>query len=315
MYVAHAQVSQIPQAETGTAEDITSTSVILRGSVVANAIPASVWVEHGKTPALGNRTDVPAPQDSVTRYEVRVSLSGIPGGSSYYYRVIAENQFGRREGSIVNFAIPAISAGAVSESEGASVSENGSALTSQCVSLLPNLSNSQFAPGGRMNYSFVYRNECGSEIKNASIKIILPSSVEFVGTDYLDFIRDGRTVIYTLGSVAPHFQSAIVIEANISKDAREGEPVIFEGSFSFRDSAGVVHSAGARTEELVHVPSPTLAAITLPALRVAFEKPLVWLLVLFIISFAVYYRFFIRRRGARATKSRALIPFVEPSHQ
>ena len=56
--------------------------------------------------------------------------------------------------------------------------------------------------GQEFTYTVTYRNGCNYNISNAFLKIILPTEVEFIATNYPFFNRDANGISYNLGAVA-----------------------------------------------------------------------------------------------------------------
>jgi hypothetical protein len=74
-----------------------ATTAVVTGKVLTRGHKTSVWFEWGPSPALGK---VSERQTHTKDAEVYQHLSGLKKNTRYYYRMIAENEFGRLEGAV-----------------------------------------------------------------------------------------------------------------------------------------------------------------------------------------------------------------------
>jgi hypothetical protein len=81
------------------AVSINDNSAKLRGSVDPKSYSTSVWFEYGKTGSYGSATAKQTISGSMSDTEASAYVSGLSSGTKYYYRIIAENQCGRSNGS------------------------------------------------------------------------------------------------------------------------------------------------------------------------------------------------------------------------
>ena len=93
-----------PTVTTNAATGVTSTGATLRGSVNANGIASEYWFEYGASQSLGQSTSRQSAGSGSTTYSYYRNISGLSGGQTYYFRIVAESSAGRAEGSIRSFA-------------------------------------------------------------------------------------------------------------------------------------------------------------------------------------------------------------------
>jgi TonB-dependent SusC/RagA subfamily outer membrane receptor len=96
---------KIPFAETRAATNIKKNTGTLNGTVNANSLPTSVTFEYGTTPGYGTTT-ITAAQSPVTGSIpaiVSAEITGLKGGITYHFRVVAANTFGRSTGIDIPF--------------------------------------------------------------------------------------------------------------------------------------------------------------------------------------------------------------------
>jgi hypothetical protein len=99
-------VASPPQVQTLAAQQVTTTSAELRGSVTTGGLPTTTWIEWGLTPSPLSMQPmqtfvVPGSIDQTT---VVQDLTGRTPARGYYYRIVAENDEGRTEGEVRSFA-------------------------------------------------------------------------------------------------------------------------------------------------------------------------------------------------------------------
>jgi hypothetical protein len=95
-----------PVVNTNPATNITSSSVALNGTINPNGSGTTYWFEYGTDSLLGNllgTVTVSQTLNGTAPVAVKSILTKISGNTSYYYRLVARNQFGSVNGTIVLF--------------------------------------------------------------------------------------------------------------------------------------------------------------------------------------------------------------------
>lgn len=98
-----AALSFPPTVSTGSAKDVTSNSATLHGIVNANLVSTMAWFEYGT--ASKSYTDT-TPKQSVTAAAdtpLSAEVSGLEPGTTYYYRIVAQNDVGTAYGGESKF--------------------------------------------------------------------------------------------------------------------------------------------------------------------------------------------------------------------
>lgn len=88
-----------PVVSTVPAEDITSSSATLRGTVNANLVPTMAWFEYGTTSKMYSNA---TPKQSVTvatDAALSAEIDGLVSGTTYFYRITAQNDVGITHGN------------------------------------------------------------------------------------------------------------------------------------------------------------------------------------------------------------------------
>ncbi len=98
-----APVGSAPTAKSIAANSITSTSANLRGEVDPNKSATQYWFEYGTSQNLGNTTSFTSIGSGDASAAASASIGDLSAGTTYYYRVNAQNQFGTVNGAIMSF--------------------------------------------------------------------------------------------------------------------------------------------------------------------------------------------------------------------
>ncbi|MDO8554945.1 MAG: hypothetical protein Q7R75_00010 [bacterium] len=95
---------QIPLVYTKTASFVNKNSATLRGSINPKSRFSNAWFEWGRTPALGQETGYQSVGSNNIETEAISSLSQLDSSTTYYFRVVSENNCGRNRGGIASFS-------------------------------------------------------------------------------------------------------------------------------------------------------------------------------------------------------------------
>lgn len=98
-----APVGSIPTVSTSPASGITSASATLKGTVNPNKASTQYWFEIGKNGTLGGITTFTSVGDGSSLVPASVTASNLEAGTTYYYRINAQNQYGTVNGAILTF--------------------------------------------------------------------------------------------------------------------------------------------------------------------------------------------------------------------
>jgi hypothetical protein len=92
-----------PTVVTGPATGISAQSATLIGSVTANAVPTSYHFEYGPTTDYGSATPATDPGAGLGALPVAATLDALSPGTTYHFRLVAQNKTGVSRGSDQSF--------------------------------------------------------------------------------------------------------------------------------------------------------------------------------------------------------------------
>ena len=96
-----------PTVDTLAASSVAATSAALNGNVTPNGLPTTAWFEWGTNPTLASYASTPVQSlgSGTTSQLVSAALSGLSTGTTYYYRVAANNATDTSRGTVVSFTV------------------------------------------------------------------------------------------------------------------------------------------------------------------------------------------------------------------
>jgi hypothetical protein len=102
-------VSDPPGVGTVGTRSVTPTGGTVGGTVTPQGLPTTVWFEYGRDPQLSDAVETPRQSRSgLAPSEVVASLTGLLPGTTYYFRILAENALGRTVSDIYSFTTPGV---------------------------------------------------------------------------------------------------------------------------------------------------------------------------------------------------------------
>ena len=120
-----------PTVTTESATDVTTTTAMLNGTVNANGISTTAWFEYGTlSGTYGNKTTTKSVSGS-TDTKVSIGISGLTSGTTYYYRIVAQNSAGTSYGKEMSFyyttetKVPTVATEAATDVTNTSATLNG----------------------------------------------------------------------------------------------------------------------------------------------------------------------------------------------
>ncbi len=98
-----APIGNIPTAKTLAATSIAQSSATLHGEVTPNRAATEYWFEYGKTTSLGATTNFASAGSGAATVSASAAITNLEAGTTYYFRLNAQNQFGTVLGPVLSF--------------------------------------------------------------------------------------------------------------------------------------------------------------------------------------------------------------------
>lgn len=96
-------ISLAPLVKVKHTVDVTESSATLHGQINPNSLPTSFYFEYGPTTDLGLVTSSYPMEDTTEYLDVSAPVSGLQPRQTYYYRLVASNDFASTTSESVNF--------------------------------------------------------------------------------------------------------------------------------------------------------------------------------------------------------------------
>ena len=105
--IGRINVQAPPSAVTGAATTVSSSGATLQGTVDPRGAATTTSFQYGRTAALGFTVAAESLTPSGDPSPVSATITGLPAGTTIFYRVMATNAYGAVPGSIRSFVTPA----------------------------------------------------------------------------------------------------------------------------------------------------------------------------------------------------------------
>lgn len=92
-----------PTAITKSATNVTMNTATINGTVNAKGLQTRAWFEYGTSSDSLTNTTSKKKASGNNNKKISVNMSGLPGGATYYYRIVAKNKAGTAYGEKMSF--------------------------------------------------------------------------------------------------------------------------------------------------------------------------------------------------------------------
>lgn len=232
-----------PFVTTRTASTISQTVALLNGSVHPNGELTNVWFEWGETISLGNST-LKQPLGNGTRFlDYSAVLSGLRPATTYFYRSVAENRFGKREGQIFSFLTTGTGATVISGSSPTPPPARANparraAVEETQVSMEVSLDTNEPRKGQEFNITVTYKNKSNLLLGGVLLSVRIPPDVLFISSTVSPKGEPDQVLIFDLGRLGSEGEGAVNINLKVKEDAAVGSILIFSVALEYLDPAG-----------------------------------------------------------------------------
>ncbi|MGC8776236.1 MAG: hypothetical protein ACP5QN_02920, partial [Minisyncoccia bacterium] len=297
-----------PIVTTNPATYISQNSALLNGRVNPNGGLTSAWIEYGPNTALGLRTTV-LPMGSLNAdLPYSFAVTGLLPNTTYYFRIVAQNQYGTSYGQILSFqtlevpqtitytspALPPTQV--ITYTTAPSVQQNNYGKQIDCITIVPTINGTKLDPGSEFTYITTVRNNCGFKIDNVVLRVVLPQEVDFISTSFPTYSTQGNTIVFNLGSIDPNVQIAVNAISKIKTNTRNGDHLVFTSILGF-DYQKFSYLLNSYLTAIVgqEITGGGLAAI-FKTLGGIFTNWLFWLIIVLAMGFWIIYLLLLGRK-------------------
>ncbi|MFZ4500136.1 MAG: hypothetical protein ACOYMZ_01400 [Minisyncoccia bacterium] len=220
-----------PQAITTVASILSSTTAQLNGIAVPNTNSGSTtaWFQWGPSTSVQYRT---ASKSVGTGSSLPYSdvVNGLVSGTTYYYRVVVQNQNGTAYGDIVSFRTQSAVAGTTVVTNPTRVVVQSQTIrdsvTAQSAASLLELriesAYDHMCIGGEIEYVVTYRNISPVTLEDTVLRVALPKELTYIGSDRAKYDPIDQILTLDIGRVNPGEQGSVTIRARVNENAIRG---------------------------------------------------------------------------------------------
>ncbi|MBI2506967.1 MAG: fibronectin type III domain-containing protein, partial [Candidatus Colwellbacteria bacterium] len=288
------------------ANSITSISANIRGEVNPRGSVTTAFFEWGSNPNnLVNRTGAVSVGSGNNPVNITSLVAGLNFNTTYYYRVVADNNAGRSVSSIESFRTNTFVPVSTSPASVVTpvvtqivrVLERGAAeAPKEGRATLTLEADTSEVRGGRITYIVSYENLTNTTFRDALIEVQLPRKLNFEdASPSVDEVRD-NTLVFELDTVRGKGGGEIEIETS-SEDLETGDKITVTASLNYTDSNDTkqIVSVSETTEITEEDLAGGLTATIGDGLKDFFGNPIFWLLAGFAFIYLIYHFLTTRR--------------------
>ncbi|MEK7460492.1 MAG: hypothetical protein AAB628_03005 [Patescibacteria group bacterium] len=233
----NAGVGSAPTAVTTLATQISNSTAQLNSLILTSAsVSSNAWFEWGTNAGLGNTT--PSVQvGSLPSIRHSDTITGLVRGNTYYYRVVAENSYGKSYGLVQSFVADGATVRPVdttvyinqvtprTTTRTTTIINRGTGVQS-LVMLTVDGGSETILPGESRSYRIEWKNESNQDLKKVVLRVLLPASVAFKSADSGVFTPADNTLTLDIKSLDAGESGDLTLTGTVNNKVPEGELVV-----------------------------------------------------------------------------------------
>ncbi|MBI3634478.1 MAG: hypothetical protein HY228_02560 [Candidatus Yonathbacteria bacterium] len=240
--------STAPSATTLLATELAGSEAKLNGLVFTTANqPSNAWFEWGTNTNLGNKTQTfnVGSLPSVRHSDI---ISGLTVGTIYYYRVVAENPYGKGYGTIMNFVAAGSASAPVDNTVVINIpkdttTKNTTIITTggetkSLVSLTIDGGAEIIVGGEQRGYRVTWKNESTQNLKDVVLRVVFPSSMPIVSADKGIISKADNALNIEVGVLAKGDTGEVFVTATADRGIVKGQLIVVTANMVYTNSAG-----------------------------------------------------------------------------
>ena len=233
-----------PAATTLLATELTGNTARLNGLVFTSASQSSnTWFEWGESSSLGNSsTVINVGALPVVKHDT--ILSGLVSGRTYYYRIVAENTYGKIYGTIMSFVseTPVVqdTTTVISQpvTRTVTVVARG-ASTQSLASLAIDGGAETIANGEKRSYHITWKNTNGGALKNVVVRVTLPTSMSFESATNGSYSSADNTITVGVGALEVGATGDMLVSATTNNNVTQGQLIVVTANMVYTSASNV----------------------------------------------------------------------------
>ncbi|KKT08927.1 MAG: hypothetical protein UV86_C0015G0010 [Candidatus Nomurabacteria bacterium GW2011_GWB1_43_20] len=265
----------VPAATTLLATDLTGTTAVFNGLVFTSSNqPSNAWFEWGASTLLGNKTQTIS-VGALPTIRHSDNITGLVRGQTYYYRIVAENPYGRVYGSTMSFVSEGSSVVATTGTvdTGVVITTPRPVVTKPTVTVVNSGSSTQSlvslsVDGGaeaiteneKRSYYVTWKNESSQSLRNVVLRVTFPQTMNFESSTVGTFSPADNTVTIDLGALASGDTGEAFFIATTDRAIKNGDLLVVTANMVYTDTKGVQGDAIAYKTHRVEASASALGA-------------------------------------------------------
>jgi len=229
----YTQSGNLPTVSTTVATNVGQNSARLNGIVFSNNYQATSWFEWGDTRNLGNTTSQTSLGTS-SNYPTSDFISGLRPNTVYFFRAVAQNQYGVARGSIVQFKTLDDGSAVVVDTQTRYIVRNQVIKTNLSAGVTtPSLFGLRIENrytnaciGDNLEYSIRFDNVSTKTVTDTVLQVIIPSEMTFVKSSQGTFDTDTNTLTVNVGVVNPGESKEVFVNVKMNTSAKDRDFVL-----------------------------------------------------------------------------------------
>ncbi|MEK7148511.1 MAG: hypothetical protein AAB770_01195 [Patescibacteria group bacterium] len=234
-----------PTASTLLATELTGTTAKLNGLVFTSGnLSSSAWFEWGVTSSLGNTTQT-INVGALPVVKHSDFITGLTNGQTYYYRVVAENSYGKSYGGVNTFVsetntyvvTPPPVRPVVLRPTTTVITRGSSAQSLASLSIEGGAE--MIGSGEKRTYRVTWKNDSTQPLKNVVLRVTFPQSMNVDSATKGSFSSSDNSVIVDLKTLAPKEEGDTFIFATSGRGLKPGELLVVTANMVYTGINGV----------------------------------------------------------------------------
>ena len=213
---------------------INSQVATVSGAWSNNGGVVGTWFEYGTSQGALSQRSVGLQQNTLSG-SWSEQLSGLNPNTTYYYRAVTENTYGRNYGAIRSFrtrsltgttgtgsSTGGISGGTTTTTGTTTTGTGGTATGGTVVSTgAIKISNryTNICPSDEIDYAVTYKNTTGRKLNDVTIKVYLPTSIEYRSSTTGTYRAKENAVTVLVGSLNPNESGIVYVTGEATTDS------------------------------------------------------------------------------------------------